>query len=98
MKLPLQTNRKGNKSSSKKPSHLPEHPSVGIGTLVSFCSQLSNYLTKTGCRGIAGPFPPPLWIRAPCGAIDLYRHNIMGGMESQLQDTCHCESARSNLL
>jgi hypothetical protein len=37
-----------------------------------------------GCRGIAGPFPPPLWIRAPCGAIELFGHNIMGDRESQL--------------
>jgi hypothetical protein len=37
-----------------------------------------------GCRGIAGPFPPPLWIRAPYGAIELCGHNIMGDSESQL--------------
>jgi len=27
---------------------------VGIGTV---------FILLTGCRGIAGPFPPPLWIR-----------------------------------
>jgi len=38
-----------------------------------------------GCRGIAGPFALPRWIRAPYGAIELCPHNIMGSMESQLQ-------------
>jgi hypothetical protein len=38
IKLPLQTSRKGNQSLIGKPSHLPEHPSVGIGTF----SALSN--------------------------------------------------------
>jgi hypothetical protein len=59
------------------PSHLPEHPSVGIGTFSVFSNQWTaseellntDHFTLAGCRGIAGPFPPPLWIRVPIGAI-----------------------------
>jgi hypothetical protein len=50
-----------------------------------------------GCRGIAGPFPPPLWIRAPCGAIELCWHNIIGHRESQFREPYREEIDRCRL-
>jgi hypothetical protein len=46
------------------PSYLPEFPSVGIGTM-------ARGFTAPGCRGFIGPVPPPLWIEAPQGRIEL---------------------------
>jgi hypothetical protein len=41
MKLPLQTNRKGNQSSGMKPSHLPDARESGLSELAPF-QRLSN--------------------------------------------------------
>ena len=64
--------------------------------LFSVCLMMTFLLA--GCRGIAGPFPPPLWIRAPCGAIGLCRHNIIGQGESQLHHAKFLNKAKCTLL
>src|SRR5512133_1955524 len=97
MKLPLQTNRKGNQSSSRALSS-PRTSVCRNWHLFSLCLMMTFWLA--GCRGIAGPFPPPLWIRAPCGAIGLCRHNIIGQGESQfyaiglVKDVTNCTLLR----
>src|SRR5215212_5326462 len=56
---------------------------IRLSELAPFQLSSNDDYSLAGCRGIAGPFPPPLWIRAPCGAIGLCRHNIIGQGESQ---------------
>src|SRR5215212_11215657 len=59
---------------------------IRLSELAPFQLSSNDDYSLAGCRGIAGPFPPPLWIRAPCGAIELCRHNIIGRKESQTAD------------
>jgi len=62
--------RARNERSVELPSHLPENTSAGVGTLKAI--RLINQLfSLAGCRGFIGPVPPPLWIRAPLGAVKL---------------------------
>ena len=60
---------------------------IRLSELAPFQLSSNDDYSLAGCRGIAGPFPPPLWIRAPCGAVELCPHNIMVSLESQL---CRC--------
>ena len=51
--------------------------------------QLSDHPTTelfdyfTGCRGIAGPFPPPLWIRVSYGLLSCDGDNTIAKNERQ---------------
>ena len=61
----------------------------------SFCRNWHRIrLTPTGCRGITGPVPPPLWIRVPIRAIELSRDNTTGQCTSQLMATFHASNKK----
>jgi hypothetical protein len=62
--------RARNERSLELPSHLPENTSAGVGTLKAISLDRLAF-SLAGCRGFKGPVPPPLWIRAPLGAIKL---------------------------
>ena len=59
-------------------SHLPE----------KILPDLAPYKQlPAGCRGFIGPVPPPLWISAPHGAIQLYQKYIKKYVSIQVRIT-----------
>jgi len=63
MPLPVKLKGQISRKVAGLPSHLPEHPSAGIGTFwYSVTGEQFQYCSLAGCRGFTGPVPPPLWI------------------------------------
>ena len=80
MKLPLQA-----KGQLRKMHGCPLIFQISNNLDVVPLPELAPSTRSWGCRGFIGPVPPPLWIRVPLGAIDLWRHDTTGGKMRQMQ-------------